>query len=64
MGDRFRERPRTAELVTALDGTRQEIDLLLCGGVDRKIDKPALNLGPFVAQLMRQTVRIFFKGLV
>ena len=48
----------------ALDGPTEEVYLLVSGGIDDEVHEPALDLGPLIAHLSRQPVRVLFECLM
>ena len=50
--------------MVTLDCPTEEVDLLVSGGIDGEVHEPALDLGPLVAHLSRQSVRVLFECLM
>ena len=50
--------------MVALDRPAEEVDLLVSGSIDYEVHEPALDLGPLVAHLSRQPVRVLVERLM
>src|SRR5690606_9711587 len=63
-GDKHRKLSRLTRTVIAFSRACDQVNLLFASRINDKIDETPLNLGPLIAHLMRQAMRVFLECLM